>query len=40
MTAIKDGLTDGSIETGVDPVTGVLLSEEMMTPEATMEAAS
>ncbi len=45
VTAIKDGLTDGSIETGVDPSTGVLLSEEEMmtpemTPEMTMEASS
>ncbi len=39
VQAILDGLTDGSIETGIDPATGVLLSD-MMTPEATMEAAS
>lgn len=36
VTAIKEGLTDGTIETGVDPVSGALLSEaDMMTPEVT-----
>ncbi len=35
VATIRDGLKDGSIETGVDPVSGELLSEEMMTPEAT-----
>ncbi len=38
VNAILAGLKDGSIETGVDPNTGVLLSQEMMTPEATAEA--
>lgn len=33
MEEILAGLVDGSIETGVDPATGVLLSE--MEPEAT-----
>lgn len=32
---ILAGLIDGSIETGVDPVSGALLSEMEMTPEAT-----
>jgi len=35
VQTIRDGLADGSIETGVDPASGVLMSEEMMTPEAT-----
>jgi basic membrane lipoprotein Med (substrate-binding protein (PBP1-ABC) superfamily) len=34
VTEILDGLKDGSIETGVDPVSGELLSMEA-TPEAT-----
>jgi basic membrane lipoprotein Med (substrate-binding protein (PBP1-ABC) superfamily) len=35
VRAVLAGLKDGSIETGVDPVSGHLLSEEMATPEAT-----
>lgn len=35
MEEILAGLIDGSIETGVDPVTGVLMSEMEMMPEAT-----
>ncbi|MBW4439148.1 MAG: BMP family ABC transporter substrate-binding protein [Pleurocapsa minor GSE-CHR-MK-17-07R] len=35
MEEILAGLIDGSIETGVDPVTGALLSEMEMMPEAT-----
>jgi basic membrane protein A and related proteins len=38
VAAIKQGLIDGTIETGVDPASGVLMSEEMMTPEMTPEA--
>lgn len=37
LEEILAGLVDGSIETGVDPVTGALLSEMEMTPEAGME---
>lgn len=35
MNEILAGLVDGSIQTGVDPATGVLLSEMEATPEAT-----
>lgn len=35
MEEILAGLIDGSIETGVDPVTGALMSEMEMMPEAT-----
>ena len=35
---IFEGLADGSIETGIDPVTGALLSDEEMTAEATAES--
>src|SRR5690606_17288292 len=35
---ILAGLTDGTIETGVDPVSGELMGMEEMTPEATEEA--
>ncbi len=39
VTAVEDGLKDGSIETGVDPANGALLSEEAAaTAEATAEA--
>lgn len=35
VQAVVEGLRDGRIETGVDPVSGNLLSEEAATPEAT-----
>jgi basic membrane lipoprotein Med (substrate-binding protein (PBP1-ABC) superfamily) len=43
VAAIKDGLADGSIETGVDPVTGNIIGsdatpEPMATAEPTAEA--
>ncbi len=38
MDEILAGLADGSIETGIDPVTGALLDEMEATPEATDEA--
>jgi basic membrane lipoprotein Med (substrate-binding protein (PBP1-ABC) superfamily) len=36
MRAVLEGLKDGSIETGVDPVSGNLVGEEDATPEMTL----
>lgn len=38
VSEIESELADGMLSTGVDPVTGELMSAEMMTPEATPES--